>query len=272
MAPKFIQLGHQRIAYYESRGTGPAVVMIHGNSMSGLSFLKQLESPLGERYRLIAIDLPGHGMSDKAPEPEKGYTLPGYAEMLVSFVNQLRLQKAVFVGWCFGGYILMEAANSLPAAGLIIYGAAPIASQSSIHDAFLPNPAFPLAFKADWTEEDIKLFFSIAIGSDEKDLPPFFREDILRSDGRTRQVLGESVGAGNFRDEVNAVANLTHPIAFILGEKDGYVRKSYLEGLHIPTLWRGKIQIIPDAGHTPQWEQPEAFNSLLEEFIEDVTG
>ena len=42
----------------------------------------------------------------------------------------------------------------------------------------------------------------------------------------------------------------------------------YISGLKMPTLWRGAIQFIPDAGHTPNWEQPEAFNALLEAFIQ----
>jgi pimeloyl-ACP methyl ester carboxylesterase len=37
----------------------------------------------------------------------------------------------------------------------------------------------------------------------------------------------------------------------------------------MPNLWRGEIQVITGAGHTPQWEQPESFNRLLREFIED---
>src|SRR3989304_7031405 len=118
MQHKEIQINGKKIAYYESDGKGQAVVMIHGTSLSSLSFRKQFESPLGERYRLIAIDLPGHGMSDNALEPEKTYTLPGNADILVSFVKQLGLQKAVFVGWSLGAYVTLEAADRLPAAGL----------------------------------------------------------------------------------------------------------------------------------------------------------
>ncbi|MBI5676056.1 MAG: hypothetical protein HZC48_09585 [Nitrospirae bacterium] len=38
----------------------------------------------------------------------------------------------------------------------------------------------------------------------------------------------------------------------------------------VDSLWRGDLQIIPNAGHLAQWEQPERFNRLLEEFIEEV--
>ncbi len=42
MQHKEIQINNQKIAYYESQGKGPAVVLIHGNSCSGLSFKRQL--------------------------------------------------------------------------------------------------------------------------------------------------------------------------------------------------------------------------------------
>jgi pimeloyl-ACP methyl ester carboxylesterase len=37
----------------------------------------------------------------------------------------------------------------------------------------------------------------------------------------------------------------------------------------MPTLWRGAVQSIPDAGHIPQWEQAETFNALLGAFVND---
>jgi pimeloyl-ACP methyl ester carboxylesterase len=48
------------------------------------------------------------------------------------------------------------------------------------------------------------------------------------------------------------------------------VNAAYISKLAIPTLWRGELQIIKGAGHAPNWEQPEQFNAVLEEFIEDT--
>lgn len=270
MTPKFIQIGPQKIAYYESPGSGPTVVMLHGNSLSSLSFQKQLESPLGERYRLIAIDLPGHGMSDKAGDPKVSYTIPGYAEILTKTVESLNLSNAVFVAFSLGGNILLETAKRLPSKGSLIVGSAPVADASSIQEAFYPNQALSICFKGELTDEEIDIYLS-AMLTEGAVIPKFFRDDVVRSDKAVRQTLGESIVPGGFRDEVKILADLKIPIAIVLGEKDGYVRKSYLDALNIPTLWRGGIQVIPDAGHTPQWEQPERFNSLLGEFILDVT-
>ena len=56
------------IAVHHSAGRGPAVALIHGNSSSSRAFARQVDGPLGQRFRLVAIDLPGHGASDDAKD------------------------------------------------------------------------------------------------------------------------------------------------------------------------------------------------------------
>ena len=52
----------------------------------------------------------------------------------------------------------------------------------------------------------------------------------------------------------------------------GVVFPAHRPALPMPTLWRGQVQVIPGAGHAPQWEQPAAFNSLLAAFVADCAG
>lgn len=272
MQHKETQINGQRIAYYESPGKGPAVVMIHGNSMSGLSFLKQLESPLGEKYRLIAIDLPGHGRSDNAAEPEITYTLPGYAEILVSFIEQLDLKRAVFAGWSLGGHVILEAADRLPATGLMIFGTPPVSSMAQFLEACFPVPELPCVYKPDLTEAEATTWSARFFSPGTKDIPEFIISDIMRTDGKARECLGASAAKGECKDEIGVLTGLSIPMAVIHGGKEQVINYAYLKRLAIPTLWRGEIQVIPDAGHTPQWEQPEGFNALLEKFIEDCSS
>ena len=65
------------IAVHESAGQGPPVVLIHGNSSSSSVFSRQLDGPLGRCFRLIAVDLPGHGASDDAKDPIRFLAMPG---------------------------------------------------------------------------------------------------------------------------------------------------------------------------------------------------
>jgi pimeloyl-ACP methyl ester carboxylesterase len=67
LRPLRLQFGEQIIAGFESPGTGRQILLIHGNSSSSRIWQKQLQGPLGAKYRLIAIDLAGHGASLPAP-------------------------------------------------------------------------------------------------------------------------------------------------------------------------------------------------------------
>src|SRR5271170_7537829 len=86
------------IAIHESADQGPPVVLIHGNSSSSSVFSRQLDGPLGERFRLIAVDLPGHGASDDAKDPS-AYSLPGHARAVRAVLDALGIDEAHFVGW-----------------------------------------------------------------------------------------------------------------------------------------------------------------------------
>ena len=268
MHHKELELNGQRIAYYESGGKGQPVLFVHGNSMSGLCFLKQLESPLGERYRLVALDLPGHGESGPAPDSKSSYTLPGYAVVVAEFAKRLGIDDAALVGWSLGGHVLLEASGKLPdSSGLMIFGTPP-AGKPMAADTFIPNPLFPLMFKSDLSDEEV-VAVTTGFFKPGTQIPSFFYEDMRRTNGRARETLGLSVGEGKYTDEVTIVANLKKPLAIVHGENDTLVNLTYLKDLCIPNLWQSEIQIVPDAGHTPQWEQPERFNRLLMKFITD---
>ena len=64
--------------------------------------------------------------------------------------------------------------------------------------------------------------------------------------------------------------DLKVPLAVLHGADEQLVNGHYFASLVMPTLWRGAVQTIPAAGHTPQWETPEAFDALIEAFIAEM--
>ncbi len=271
MEPKTIQLGTQRLAYYESTGRGPAVIFLHGNSFSGLTFCRQLESPLGEKYRLVAIDLPGHGSSARAENPRSAYTMRAYADVLSTMAGILGLDEAVVVGWSLGGHIVLEASGALKKArGFMIFGTPPVGFTAPLSEAYLPNPVTPFFFKPELSDEEITAMAASVLSPGTSEAPGLFMADIRRTDERARLVLGESLAEGRYKDEVDIVANLVQPLAVVHGAEDRFVNVSYLRALKMPTLWHGSVQTISGAGHALQWEKPGQFNTLLEEFLEEV--
>lgn len=250
-------------------GDGPPIVLCHGNSCSSRCYWHQLEGRLARRFRLIAVDLPGHGDSEPASSPAASYTLPGYAAALVEAAGQLDARSAVFVGWSLGGHVVLEASAQLPiAAGFLVFGSPPVSSSADFPAALSTHPALQAGFREDSTEREIDECLSLFFKPGTL-LPDAFREDFRRTDKRARSSLAASLARNEFLDEVRIVAGLDRPIAVLHGRFDSCVQRNYLDQVPFPTLWRGRIQEVPDAGHAPQWETVKQFDSLLEDFVID---
>ena len=265
-----LQIGADTIVVYESRGSRAAILLIHGNSADAEMFAPQLGDDFGDSHHVVALDLPGHGKSSVAADPETTYSLGGYASVVVQVVRRLQLARPVVVGWSLGGHIALEAAEQLPdAAGFLIYGTPPFGIPAAMGQAFLPNPNLAAAFSTTISEEQASIVAK-ALVRPEADAPPLFRDALLNTDGRARALLGASLDAANYTDEVQIVSNMRTPLAIVHGAEEQLVKLDYLKALTIPSLWRGAIQVIKDAGHAVHWEQPERFNALLAEFVTDV--
>lgn len=251
--------------------SGSAIVLIHGNSASSLAYQKQFNSDLAQKYRLIALDLPGHGDSGAASDAGI-YSLPGYAGIVAGVAEQLNAKDAVFVGWSLGGHLLLEAAWMLPEAkGLMIFGTPPVGKPPAMDQAFLPHPTNGVLFSPELTDEQATDFATsfFQVGAE---VPDSFIADVKRARGEARLNMGMSIGGGNYTDELEIVANLTCPLAVLHGANEQLVNGAYIETVTMPTLWRGAVQYVENSGHAPQWENPEAFNALLAAFVTDCTA
>ena len=265
---RMIEAPNGAIASHESEGEGPAAVLIHGNSSSSRAFARQLDGPLGQRFRLVAIDLPGYGVSDNARDPGT-YSLPGHARAIRVVVDALGLEGARFVGWSLGGHVVLEMAPDLPEArGFMIFGTPPIGFPPPQRgEAFQLNPVMATVFAERIDLDHAAALVAAMFAPGFADVPPFFLEDVLRADGRARKFLAASLAPGGFRDEVVIVRDLEAPLAVLHGAEEQLVNGAYFASLAMPTLWRGAVQVIPGAGHAPQWETPEAFDAVVSKFI-----
>ncbi|WP_375785523.1 alpha/beta fold hydrolase [Bradyrhizobium sp. Pha-3] len=269
LRPFKLQFGEQTIAGFESAGTGRDILLIHGNSSSSQIWQKQLQGPLGAKYRLVSIDLPGHGSSSPAPDPGHGYSGAGYASCIAAAAKELGLKNAVVVGWSLGGHAVLNAAPSLPmAAGLMIFGTPPIAKTPDGFSGFKGLSA--TTFTPAPSDAEIAAWLKTVFAPDYAPLPAFVDTDFRRTDGNARGYLGASVQAGRFADEVEIVRGLRVPLAIVHGSEEQMVDLGYLQRLPAPTLWRGQVQVIDGAGHATQWERAEAFDELVDAFASSL--
>jgi pimeloyl-ACP methyl ester carboxylesterase len=253
----------------ESDGHGAPIVFIHGNSSSSRAFERQIEGALGKRRRLVAFDLMGFGDSQKVADPS-AYLLNSQACTLVAVAEGLGLTNAVFVGWSLGGHILLEAAPDLPrAAGLAIFGTPPIGFPPAMDKAFLPNPKMALGFTPELSREQAHDYVDAFFAPGFLDIADFFVEDVLKAAPLARAQIYASLDPSRMRDEIVLCAGLSQPLAILHGERDRLINGAYFADLALPTLWRGAVQAIGDAGHAPQWEKPGTFDALIDAFAAD---
>jgi pimeloyl-[acyl-carrier protein] methyl ester esterase len=94
-----------RRLWYEEHGTGTPIVFIHGWCMSSAVWRLQREG-LSDSFRVITIDLPGHGTS---PPHAGGFHINGCAGDIAGLFESLDLHTALLVGWSLGSLIALEA-------------------------------------------------------------------------------------------------------------------------------------------------------------------
>lgn len=256
------------IAYSESGSGDQVIIFVHGNSHSSSTFFKQFNAPELSKYRLLAIDLPGHGDSGHDVRGE-AYSLIAYADTLKQFVEKLNLSNALFVGHSLGGHIVLEGIEELNASGVLIFDTPPASRPMAPEKMFLPHPAGALLFAPKIDREQAKLFASACFSPDYQ-APEELIQDILATNGRARELLGASVANMIHHDEVNIVEHMLVPLAILCGEKDQLINNRYFDTLDAPTLWQDRVQLIENAGHDVHWQAPAEFNRLLCAFADEV--
>jgi len=97
--------------HYVESGSGPAVVLIHGNPGYAGDFESGAIDALSDRHRVIAIDRPGHGESDRAANAD---TVEEQAELLHHELSALKITRPILVGHSWGGSLVLAYALAYP--------------------------------------------------------------------------------------------------------------------------------------------------------------
>src|SRR5689334_10393423 len=137
----FVTVERLRVHYIES-GRGPTVVMIHGNAGSIEDFEFGVVQALSSSYRVIAVDRPGHGKSDR-PTATKA-SVEYQARLLHQVLLSLRVHEPVLVGHSWGAALALSYALQYPkevsAMILVAPAAYPDAGESRLLQALVKPP------------------------------------------------------------------------------------------------------------------------------------
>jgi non-heme chloroperoxidase len=259
---------------------GPPILFLHGWSQSLLCWSKQLNSSLADDYRLVAMDLRGHGDSDK---PASGYAdAKTWADDVQAVIDALGLVSPVLVGWSYAGLVIndyLRVKGQENFAGLCYVGAATDIGIETRYDflgsswnGLLPaasGSAAGTVFSADGEEiaramrAFIRGCFARPLAAEDEMLMLGFN---LQCPSRVRAALfARSVA----NDDV--LAGIGVPALVVHGTADEVVRVG--TGRHIAaTVPAAEISIFDGTGHAPFWEEPQRFNRELDAFLRRVKG
>lgn len=262
---------------YIFKGNGEnTLVFIHGNSSCKEAFAEQIANFAESEFSVLAFDLPGHGASANASNPEATYNMPSYAQIAAELVKALGIKAYIIIGWSLGGNTALEIAGNdlaIPDAdlkGIFIFGAPPVGpGPENLQDAYLPATFASAVGEAEASEEQIRQYIQMVYGT----LNPVSQvliEAAKRADGFARMYMVQHwIGGISGHKQIDTIANWEKPIAVLHGVQDPFVSLPYLKSAPWKNLWRGQVFEL-DCGHAPFAEMPDAFNSYLADFAKDV--
>ncbi|MEO8016732.1 MAG: alpha/beta hydrolase [Pseudomonadota bacterium] len=244
---------------YETRGKGDiAVVLVHGWSCDRSYFHYQLKA-LAEKYRVVAVDLAGHGDSSLG---RKDSTIASFGQDVAAVVKKLDLKRVVLVGHSMGGDVVVAAARLLKGrvAGLVwiddYKDLGPPSSNAEIE-------TFVAKFRADFpgtTDAFVRSLF-------RPDANPSLVRQISRDMSSAPPLVGTTSLASSFkyaREMPGALAELKLPVIAINADNGPTDRVSLARhGV--------KARVMVGSGHFLMLENPQKFETLLESSIRELT-
>ena len=265
--------GH-RIAYLDE-GQGHPVILIHGYGGSMWQWEYQ-QIPLAGQFRVITPDLIGSGLSDK---PNLDYRPEELIESIRSLMDALGLPTATLIGNSMGGGVAIGMALTHPdrVSRLVLI--------DSLPDHVRERLASPLMQRALNTSVPAWLarFGALFVGN--RTMEAVLKEIIFDHTLVTAAVLDRSNRNRQREDMITPLMSLReslplweqhfaprlkdipHSTLILWGEQDRLFPPQVGRDLQA-TIPQARLIIIPDAGHIPQWEQPQVVNRHITEFLQ----
>ncbi len=270
-AERMVATRHGTVAVADTGGTAPPLLLIHGNSSCKEVFAHQFEA-LRDRFRVIAFDLPGHGVSANA-DPERHYSVDAFADVAEDVLAAAGVREPAVFGWSLGGYVAIElAARGVPVRALAICGTPPLAVvPDDIGRAYDAASHFNLAGRTFLSRAETRAFATAVTGPRRRGTVHLHRA-ARRTDGRARSYALGKLQILDWPRQMRFLRGGTVPLAILNGSDDPFLNHGYFRDLKLGTQWRGAPQDIAGGLHAPFLLRADAFNEVLTAFLHEATG
>jgi pimeloyl-ACP methyl ester carboxylesterase len=242
---------------------GAALLFIHAFSQCRLAWSRQVHSNLADEFRLVTIDLRGHGLSDK---PRDAY---GRSELwaadIDAVIGALELDRPILCGWSYGGVVMCDYLRQYGddhIGGINLVSA--ITKLGTEEALAVIGPDFlalaPGLFSTD-AEESVE-----ALGAMVRMVPHVApaAEDFYAMLGYNASVpphVREALFSRSL-DHDDLLPTLRAPVLVTHGQEDAIVNIAAAEA-HVAAIPNARLSVYPEVGHAPFWENPERFNAEL---------
>lgn len=246
--------------HYEEYGRGAPVLLVHGLGSSCQDWEYQVPA-LSTRYRVIAVDVRGHGRSDK---PRERYTIPAFSADIEALLEHLNIGPVHYVGLSMGAMIGFQLAVDRPdlLKTLTIVNSAPQVKINSAGDAW--------QYAKRWILARIFSMETIGEGLGKNLFPRPEQADLRRkiaarwaqNDKRAYLASFDAIVGWGVQQRL---ARIACPTLVVTADRD--YTPIELKAEYVRLIPNARLQIIANSRHATPLDQPDAFNRALIDFI-----
>jgi 3-oxoadipate enol-lactonase len=248
---------------YEVSGKGSPVVLLHGFPFNRTLWREQVEA-LSERYRVITVDLRGHGETAATRTPA---TMEEMARDVAALLDDLRIARIALGGLSMGGYVALAFYRLFPerVRALILADTRP---QADTEAARLTREETAVRALGDGmhTIADAMLpkLFAPATQDERPEVVARVREMILNTDpqGAASALRGMAVRG----DQTEFLREINCPTLIVVGDLDLITPPADAEIMN-REIRGSRLEVVAGAGHVSNIERPAEFNRALENFL-----
>ena len=270
---KIVGGGGTQLHVVESgNSSGRPILFLHGFSQCWLTWSRQLNSDLANDNRLVAMDLRGHGLSDKPEDLYLDTRL--WADDVDATIKTLNLDHPILSGWSYGPLVILDYIRHYGEDAIgginIVGGITKLGGEeatSFITSEFLS--LVPGFFSSDVTESvrSLQSLLRLCFAQEPSS------EDLYRMLGYSLSVppyVRQALFSRSLNND-DLLPKIRKPVLITHGAADAVVKLSAADR-HKADLPQAQIQIIANAGHAAFWDDASTFNQGLNAFCRKSAG
>ena len=249
---------------------GQPILFIHAFSQCGLCWSRQFNSDLADDHRLIALDMRGHGLSDKPRDAYADSRL--WADDINAVVQSLRLDQPILTGWSYGPLVILDYIRHYGESAIggihFVGGVSKLGSEAALSvltPEFLADVPGLLSTDADDSTRALETLLDLVFSSE---LTPQDRYLMLGWSVSVPSYVRQGLFARAF-DNDDLLPTIRKPVLLTHSSAETIVRPSAMDE-HLAAMPDAQVHWTRDAGHASFFDEADAFNRRLRQFAVHV--